>query len=74
LLLLDEAFASLDHELRIALRDELAMVQRQLHVTTIYVTHDAEDATALADRTVTMRRGSIEGISRRTTEARIPPV
>ena len=57
LLLLDEPFSSLDRELRVTLRSELATLQRQLRVTTVYVTHDAEDAAALADRTVTMRDG-----------------
>jgi iron(III) transport system ATP-binding protein len=60
LLLLDEPFSSLDRKLRLELREELATVHRELQVTTIYVTHDAEDAEALADRTVTLRRGRIE--------------
>lgn len=59
LLLLDEPFSSLDRELRIALRDELARLQRTLRFTSIYVTHDREDADALADRILEMRRGRI---------------
>lgn len=59
LLLLDEPFSSLDSELRAALRGELASLQRQLHLPTIYVTHDRDDAAALADRTITMRQGRI---------------
>lgn len=62
LLLLDEPFSGLDTELRVALRGELASLQRRLELTTIYVTHDREDAEALADRTVTMRAGRIETI------------
>ena len=62
LLLLDEPFSSLDPELRVSLRSELAALQRQLRVTTIYVTHDVEDASALANRTVTMRDGRIEPV------------
>jgi iron(III) transport system ATP-binding protein len=60
LLLLDEPFSSLDPELRADLRTELDSLRRQLRLTTIYVTHDAEDAAILADRTVTMRKGRVE--------------
>ena len=55
LLLLDEPFSSLDPELRAALRTELASLRRQLRLTTIYVTHDREDAATLADRTIALR-------------------
>jgi iron(III) transport system ATP-binding protein len=59
LLLLDEPFSSLDRKLRVELREQLATLQRQLRVTTVSVTHDAEDAAALADRTVTLHRGRL---------------
>lgn len=62
-LLLDEPLSSLDPELRTTLRDELARLQRALRVTTVYVTHDREDATALADRVVEMRAGRIVSVS-----------
>ena len=62
-LLLDEPFSNLDADLRLALRQELVVLQRQLRLTTVYVTHDPADATALADRTVTMRDGRIETIT-----------
>jgi ABC-type Fe3+/spermidine/putrescine transport system ATPase subunit len=52
LLLLDEPFASLDGDLRENLRRELASLQQQLHITAIYVTHDRDDAAALAKRTI----------------------
>jgi ABC-type Fe3+/spermidine/putrescine transport system ATPase subunit len=55
LLLLDEPFSSLDRDLRVMLRTELASLRRQLQLTAIYVTHDPEDAEALGDRTITMR-------------------
>jgi ABC-type Fe3+/spermidine/putrescine transport system ATPase subunit len=58
LLLLDEPFSSLDPDLRMTLRSELASLRRQLHVTAIYVTHDRDDAEALADRTITLQRAS----------------
>lgn len=66
ILLLDEPFSNLDTDLRVALRQELAGLQRQLRLTTIYVTHDPADATALADRTVVMRDGRIESVRSRT--------
>mgnify|MGYP003575145866 CR=1 FL=1 len=60
LLLLDEPFSSLDRELRVTLRRELVTLQQQLSLTMIYVTHDSEDAEALAERTIVMRAGTIE--------------
>jgi ABC-type sulfate/molybdate transport systems ATPase subunit len=60
LLVLDEPFSSLDPELRQSLRSELRSLQETLALTTIYVTHDREDARALADRVVRMRAGRIE--------------
>jgi len=59
LLLLDEPLSSLDADLRAMLRLELRQLQRALRLTTIYVTHDREDAAVLADRVVEMRRGRI---------------
>jgi iron(III) transport system ATP-binding protein len=59
LLLLDEPLSSLDAELRAAMRTELARIQRTLELTTIYVSHDREDATVLADRVIEMRTGRI---------------
>ena len=64
LLLLDEPFSSLDPDLRAVLRTELASLGRQLRLTTIYVTHDAEDAAILADRTIAMRGGRVELLER----------
>jgi iron(III) transport system ATP-binding protein len=68
LLLLDEPLSSLDAELRAALRSELARLQRTLALTTVYVTHDREDAAVLADRMIEMRAGRIVAV----TEARRP--
>jgi iron(III) transport system ATP-binding protein len=62
-LLLDEPFSSLDPELRATLRTELAQLRRELQVTTVYVTHDREDAAALAHRVVEMRAGRIVSIT-----------
>jgi len=58
-LLLDEPLSSLDPELRSALRAELARLQRTLDLTTVYVTHDREDAAVLADCIIEMRAGRI---------------
>lgn len=54
LVLLDEPFSNLDSELRKALRRQLAALRQQLQFTTIYVTHDADDAEGLADRTIAL--------------------
>jgi ABC-type Fe3+/spermidine/putrescine transport system ATPase subunit len=59
LLLLDEPMSSLDADLRQTLRIELRQLQRTLGVTTIYVTHDREDAAVLGDRVIEMRAGRI---------------
>lgn len=64
LLLLDEPLSSVDPELRATLRDELVRLQRASEVTTVYVTHDREDAGVLADCLVEMRAGRIVSTSR----------
>jgi putative spermidine/putrescine transport system ATP-binding protein len=62
LLLLDEPLSALDAKIRASLRQEIRDIQRQLGITTIYVTHDQEEAMALSDRIVVMSRGKIEQI------------
>jgi ABC-type Fe3+/spermidine/putrescine transport system ATPase subunit len=59
LLLLDEPLSSLDADLRQALRVELRQLQQRLGLTTIYVTHDREDAAVLGDCVIEMRAGRI---------------
>ncbi len=59
ILLLDEPFGALDRTTREALRAELKRLHRELHVTTLFVTHDQEEARALADRVVVLERGRI---------------
>jgi ABC-type sugar transport system ATPase subunit len=61
-LLLDEPLASLDAPLRAELRSDLRAAHRRDPVTTIYVTHDQEEALALADRLVVLRAGKIEQV------------
>jgi len=62
LLLLDEPLSALDAKLRQGLRGEIRRIQRELGLTTVYVTHDQEEALALADRIAVMRDGRIEQI------------
>jgi ABC-type Fe3+/spermidine/putrescine transport system ATPase subunit len=59
LLLLDEPFSGLDADLRSAMRSELARLQHELAITSIYVTHEREDAAVLADRVIEMKAGRI---------------
>jgi ABC-type Fe3+/spermidine/putrescine transport system ATPase subunit len=60
LLLLDEPLSALDARLRKSLRAEIRRIQLQLGLTTLYVTHDQEEALALSDRIAVMRGGRIE--------------
>ena len=62
LLLLDEPLSALDAIVRVKLRQEIRSLQRQLGVTTIMVTHDQEEAFAVADRIVVMNQGAIEQV------------
>jgi putative spermidine/putrescine transport system ATP-binding protein len=59
LLLLDEPLSALDASLREALRDELAVLLREFDITAIFVTHDQDEAMAIADRVAVMSQGSI---------------
>jgi putative spermidine/putrescine transport system ATP-binding protein len=61
-LLLDEPFSNLDAQLRVRLRDELREVIRGVDVTTLFVTHDQEEALTLSDRIVVMNAGKIEQV------------
>ena len=61
-LLLDEPLSALDAKIRVALRKEIRAIQRQLGITTVYVTHDQEEAMSLSDRVVVMSEGRIEQI------------
>ncbi len=61
-LLLDEPLSALDAKIRVALRKEIRSIQRQLGITTVYVTHDQEEAMSLSDRVVVMSEGRVEQI------------
>ncbi|MCS7240345.1 MAG: ABC transporter ATP-binding protein [Candidatus Bipolaricaulota bacterium] len=58
--LLDEPLGNLDAQLRVQVRYELKRIQRQLHATMIYVTHDQTEALTLADQIVLLKNGKIE--------------
>ena len=62
LLLLDEPLSALDAKVRIHLRHEIKQLQHKIGITTIMVTHDQEEALAMADRIVVMNHGIIEQI------------
>ena len=62
LLLLDEPLSALDAKIRISLRNEIRSIQRQLGITTVYVTHDQEEALSLSDRVVVMSEGHMEQV------------
>ena len=61
-LLLDEPLSALDAKVRVQLRDEIRRIQTELGITTLFVTHDQEEALAVADRVAVMREGQIEQI------------
>ena len=61
-LLLDEPLSALDAKVRVQLRDEIRRVQLEVGTTTLFVTHDQEEALAVADRVGVMSRGKLEQI------------
>jgi sulfate transport system ATP-binding protein len=62
-LLLDEPFGALDARVRIELREWLLRLHDEMHVTTIFVTHDQEEALELSDSIVVMNRGRVEQVA-----------
>ncbi len=60
LLLLDEPLSALDAKIRVSLREEIRAIQRELGITTLFVTHDQEEALSISDRVVVMNAGNIE--------------
>ncbi|MSU02992.1 ABC transporter ATP-binding protein [Tissierella pigra] len=63
LLLLDEPFSNLDAKLKLVMREEIQKIQKTFNITTIFVTHDQEDAFSVADQIILMNKGRIEQIS-----------
>lgn len=62
-LLLDEPLSNLDAKLRLSMRQEIKELQRRLHITTIYVTHDQEEAFTLSDVVILMNKGKVENMN-----------
>ena len=60
ILLLDEPLSNLDAQLRIHMRSELTAIQRRVGITTVFVTHDQEEAMSIADRIAVMNQGILE--------------
>lgn len=63
-LLLDEPLSNLDARLRIQTREEIRRIQRETQVTTIFVTHDQEEAMSISDMIVVMKEGVVQQIGR----------
>ncbi|PZO82233.1 MAG: spermidine/putrescine ABC transporter ATP-binding protein [Mesorhizobium amorphae] len=62
LLLLDEPLSALDAKVRVSLRDEIRAIQKRLGITTVFVTHDQEEALSMSDRIVVMYGGRAEQV------------
>ncbi len=62
MLLLDEPLSALDAKIRVSLRNEIREIQRELGITTIFVTHDQEEALSISDRIVVMNGGIAEQV------------
>ena len=62
LLLLDEPLSALDAKVRVSLRDEIRSIQKELGITTVFVTHDQEEALSISDRIVVMYGGKAEQV------------
>ena len=63
-LLLDEPLSALDAKIRVSLRGEIRAIQRELGISTLFVTHDQEEAMAMSDRVVVMSHGCAEQVGR----------
>ena len=62
ILLMDEPLSNLDAKLRVSMREEIRRIQKELGITTIYVTHDQEEAMAVSDRIAILNRGRLEQV------------
>ncbi|HET9060716.1 MAG TPA: ABC transporter ATP-binding protein [Acidimicrobiales bacterium] len=62
-LLLDEPLSALDAKVRVQLRDQIRALQRRLSITTVFVTHDQDEALSMADRVAVMRNGRLEQVA-----------
>src|SRR5690606_37529388 len=62
LLLLDEPLSALDAKVRVSLREEIRAIQKELGITTVFVTHDQEEALSISDRIAVMYAGKAEQV------------
>ena len=63
-LLLDEPLSNLDARLRLQTREEIKRIQRETHITTVFVTHDQEEAMSISDMIVVMKLGVVQQIGK----------
>ena len=63
-LLMDEPLSNLDAKLRVEMRGEIRELQRQMKITTLYVTHDQEEALSISDRIAVLNLGVVEQVGR----------
>ena len=61
--LMDEPLSNLDAKLRVQMRAEISKLQRNIGVTTIYVTHDQVEAMTMGDRVAVMRKGQLQQVA-----------
>ncbi len=71
-LLLDEPLSALDAKVRATLRDEIRRIQTELGITTLFVTHDQEEALAMSDRVGVMSNGRLEQLGSRSRSTATP--
>ncbi|MDQ1280859.1 MAG: transporter ATP-binding protein [Thermoproteota archaeon] len=62
-LLLDEPLSNLDAKLRLEMRNEIMRIQKKLGITTVYVTHDQEEALSISDRIAILRNGTVQQVN-----------
>ena len=63
MLLLDEPLSALDAKVRLQLREQIRSLQQRLGITTLFVTHDQEEALSMADRVGVMKEGTLEQVA-----------
>lgn len=66
-LLMDEPLSNLDAKLRVEMREAISDIQKKIGITTVYVTHDQEEALSVSDRIAVMKKGVIQQVASPTT-------
>ena len=70
---MDEPLSNLDAKLRVQMRAEIRKLQRELGVTTLYVTHDQVEAMTMGDRVAVIRKGPLQQVDRPRRSTTTPP-